>query len=105
MIDIEKVIKSALDAGFDVAVPLDCSTIELRPEVRAMCEVNKCGVYNKIWSCPPGCGTLDECRERVKKYSIGIIVQSKGELEDEFDFEGIEEVSKRHAETFRKFSK
>ncbi len=105
MADIEGIIKEALDAGFDNVVPLDCSTIRLLPEVRAMCEANKCGIYNKNWSCPPACGTLDECAERVSRFKHGIIVQTIGELEDEFDFEGIQATSKRFSDTFYKFTR
>ncbi len=101
-LEIEDAAKAA---GFDVIVPLDCSTIELRPEVRAMCETNKCGIYAKNWSCPPGCGTLEECAERVGKYKFGVIVQTVGQLEDEFDAEGIMETSKKHKESFYEFAK
>ena len=61
----EELITKALETGFDAAGPLDCSTIILRPEVRQACETNKCRRYGESWSCPPGCGSLDECAERI----------------------------------------
>ena len=69
-----------LSHGFTNVVPLACDTIELKPEVRQMCASDSCHKYNKCWSCPPGCGTLEECKQRVRKYKLGILVQtSRGE--------------------------
>ena len=77
--------KIAEEAGFSAWAPLDISTIELKKEVRDMCAVNSCGQYGKRWSCPPGCGTLEECAQQVAAYQNGILVQTTGQLEDEFD--------------------
>ena len=67
-----------LSHGFTNVVPLACDTIELKPEVRQMCASDSCHKYNKCWSCPPGCGTLEECEQRVRKYKLGILVQTAG---------------------------
>ena len=63
----------AQEAGFTHVAPLDPKTLQLKPEVRQMCEVNSCGMYGKRWSCPPGCGALEDCAERVSRYSHGIL--------------------------------
>lgn len=76
-------------AGFEAVAPLKIESLQLRDEVRAMCADNACGKYGKCWSCPPGCGTLDECRERIGKHSFGVLVQTIGEIEDSFDGEGM----------------
>lgn len=78
-----------LSHGFTNVVPLACDTIELKPEVRQMCASDSCHKYNKCWSCPPGCGTLEECEQRVRKYKLGILVQTVGQLEDSMDGEGM----------------
>lgn len=54
-----------LSHGFTNVAPLACDTIELKPEVRQMCASDSCHKYNKCWSCPPDCGTLEECEQRV----------------------------------------
>jgi predicted metal-binding protein len=82
--------------GFEAVAPLNIDTLELRPEVREMCAANTCGKYGKCWSCPPGCGTLDECRERIAKHSFGILVQTIGAIEDSFDVEAIMEAQAIH---------
>lgn len=86
--------------GFDAAAPLDCSTIVLLDEVRAMCAENVCGMYGHNWACPPGCGSLDACREKLAGYTSGILVQTIGELEDSLDYEGMMAAQKRHQENF-----
>lgn len=101
----EKCIKKALDVGFSYVQPLDCSTLELREDVRQMCEANMCGMYAKNWSCPPGCGDLEVCRRRVGNYHWGILVQTVGEIEDSFDFEAMEEIERKHKEIFQEHAK
>ena len=101
--DTEKIIEQALKAGFTLAAPLDPKTIELLPEVRKMCEANTCHAYGTNWASPPACGTLEECAEKVKKFSRGIIVQTTGVLEDDFDSEAMLETSEKHKKTFSEF--
>lgn len=96
----EELAKIAGEAGFTAWAPLDVASIELKPEVRDMCAVNTCGMYDKRWSCPPGCGTLEECTNQLKGYSHGILVQTCGEIEDGFDFEAIMEIDQEHKEHF-----
>lgn len=104
MANLEELKALALACGFDHVGDLDARTIALRTEVREACEVNKCQHYGKNWVCPPACGTLDECRGKIGKFSWGLILQSTGELEDSFDFEGIMELGHRHREAFHAFA-
>ena len=96
----EQLSALAQEAGFSAWADLDVSTIELKPEVRDMCAVNSCGQYGKRWSCPPGCGTLEECTGRLKGFTQGILVQTYGEIEDGFDFEAMMEIEADHKEHF-----
>ena len=97
---IQELCALAAGIGFEHAGKLDPATIELKEEVREMCASGKCAMYDKRWSCPPGCGTLDECRELLKGYTYGILVQSVGELEDNFDIETMMETEAAHKERF-----
>ena len=99
-ITTEQLTALALEIGFDHAGPLDPQTIELKQEVRDMCAGGSCSQYNKRWSCPPGCGTLEESRELLKGYTHGILVQSVAELEDAFDAETMMETELLHKERF-----
>jgi len=49
--------------------------------IRAYCEENKCGSYGKNYACPPNAGSLDEIRERLKKYSQGYLFQYSREID------------------------
>lgn len=100
--EINELIKEALASGFTVAAELKIDSLRFLPEVRDMCKADLCHSYNKNWSCPPACGTIEEYEARASKYSSGIIIQSVGDLEDSFDFEGMEALSHRHKDCFEK---
>ncbi len=93
---IEAMCEKAKAVGFTQAAPLQVSTLELKQEVRDMCEANTCGMYNKRWSCPPGCGELEQLRQRLKEYSCGILIQTVGHLEDDFDAETMMQTEEDH---------
>lgn len=93
-------LKTADAIGFEKAAPLARDALIFREEVRAMCRADRCRSYGRTWSCPPGCGTLDEIREKVSAYTGGILVETIGEMEDEFDFESIERAAALHKKRF-----
>ena len=100
MMTYEQLKAIAEESGFSACASLSIQTIELKPEVRDMCAANTCGMYGKRWSCPPGCGTLEECAAQLKGRSMGILVQTIGEIEDSFDFEAMMEIEADHKEHF-----
>lgn len=67
--DLEQWIAKAKEIGFSEAGALDASTLEAREDVREMCAEDRCHAYNHNWTCPPTCGTLAECQEKMRKYS------------------------------------
>ena len=87
-------------AGFTNWAKLDIGTIALKQEVRDMCAANTCGQYGRRWSCPPGCGSLEDCAQKVKEMTYGILVQTVGNVEDSFDFEGMAAVETAHKAHF-----
>jgi len=102
MPDYEKLAVMANECGFTHSAPLDISTLEFLQEVRDMCSADKCTKYNTTWSCPPACASLEEMRKRVTGYSGGLLVQTVGEIEDSYDWEGITDTGARHKENFGK---
>lgn len=98
--DYALILQMAKDAGFTNVAVLDPKTLTPKTEVRQMCEANSCGQYAKRWSCPPGCGTLEACIERISHFKHGILVQTVGELEDELDGEGMMDAEHLHKENF-----
>jgi len=59
-------------------------------EVRELCEKNRCRGYGASWACPPAVGTLEECKARVEQYDKMLLFSNRYELEDSFDFEGMQ---------------
>jgi len=102
MTNYEELAKTAKENGFTHYAELDIDTLEFMQEIRDMCNPEQCRNYNKSWSCPPACASLQEMRERVKNYNIGILVQTVGDLEDSMDWDGIMEAGARHKENFGK---
>ena len=96
----EQLNQLALDCGFSHCGPMEVSKLELRQDVRDMCKTNSCGQYGKRWSCPPGCGTLEECEAKIRGCTHGLLVQTYGDSEDGFDFEAMMEIEADHKEHF-----
>ncbi len=81
----------AIQSGLYECGEMEVSKIKFYPELRKACEVNTCRKYDTKWTCPPGVGTLEECKARVLKFSTMLLFSKKIELEDEFDIEGMAE--------------
>ena len=94
--EMSRLINILKEYGFETVAELDVSTLKALPEVREMCAVNTCGMYDKCWSCPPGCGSIEECEAKMRRYARGILVQTIGDIEDSLDWEGIMEVKEQH---------
>jgi len=92
----EELVEKCKEAGIHECCFLKASEVPFEPEVRTMCEANRCGLYGKKWCCPPGVGTFEECREKCLKYENVFVFSTKTDLEDSFDFEGMTEAGKRH---------
>lgn len=97
---MKELIELALDQGFSYAAALDPAALEVRAEVRDMCAAGKCRAYDHNWTCPPNCGTLEECATRIAGMHSGLLVQTVGQLEDSFDFETMAETEKLHLSHF-----
>ena len=102
MPNYDKLAAQAKKCGFTHSAPLDVATLEYRQDIRDMCNAQQCNKYGTNWSCPPVCKTLEEIREQAKAFTHGLLVQTVGDLEDSYDWEGITETGKRHKTNFAK---
>jgi predicted metal-binding protein len=100
---LSDLVKQAIDVGFSQAAALDPADLSVRDEVRAMCAADRCRSYNRSWSCPPACGTLDESRAALRRYRSGLLVQTTGTLDDPFDYETMTALGERQAKLVRHF--
>lgn len=96
----EDYILLASEAGFSHAAALAMDSLEFRPEVRSMCAADLCRSYGRSWSCPPAAGSLEAVSAKASGYSRGIIVQTTGELKDDFDIDAIRCIFAKHVKTF-----
>ena len=93
-------IEKALSMGFDHAAALDPATLVFRADVRAMCAADKCRAYGKNHTCPPYCGSLEDCREQLSRYSRGILVQTVGITRKAIDTKAYRRTEERHLQLF-----
>lgn len=89
--------------GFSIAAPLDIHTLKPMSAVRDMCSADKCGAYGKNWTCPPECGTLEECEAIIRSYSYGILMQTIGKAEKTIDTRAYYRTEQQHLERFHHF--
>lgn len=68
---------------------IDPRKIEYRQDMRDLCEQNVCRKYGTTWACPPGVGTIEECKERCRRFNTMVVFTGKFDLEDSFDCEGM----------------
>lgn len=93
-------LKKAIAIGFSYAYPLDLSTLIPREDVRAMCASDKCRAYGRNWTCPPHCGTLEECAARIQQYAHGILLQTTGITAKAIDTKAYRRTEERHLQLF-----
>ncbi|NLP47957.1 MAG: DUF2284 domain-containing protein [Clostridiales bacterium] len=104
MSKIDNLINMALRAGFSKAGELKMDALEFLPQVRDMCAADLCHSYAKNWTCPPACGSLEEIAAKAATYKKGLLVQTIGHTEDDFDWDSIEATSQKHQKTFHIFT-
>lgn len=97
-------LRFAKECGFDEAAPLDVSTLTVLPVVRETCASDKCHAYDHNWTCPPACGTLEECEARMRQNEHGFLLQAVGHMEKRIDTKCYMETEKRLHEGLLKFS-
>ena len=56
------------------------------PRVRVVCEM-ECPRYGTSWACPPGVGTVEECRARCLAYPEGLLIVTMTEVDDIADID------------------
>ena len=97
---ITRWLEEAKKLGFDVAVELDAQQLVAREDVRAMCVEDKCGAYNKNWTCPPAIGSVEKCQQQMRRYKRGILLQTVGHMHKAVDSKCYRETEQRHMKNF-----
>ena len=97
-------VQLAIEHGFSPAAEFDPKVLEARQDVRAMCEEDKCHAYAKNWTCPPFCGTVEECQEKMHSYNKAVLLQTEGKLTKVIDWLGYIEFGKKHNDLLYSFA-
>ena len=100
MYDTEKLIGIAKDHGLTHAHELNMKALIFMPEIKAMCNAERCEHYGKSWSCPPAVGSVEEIAKKVRDYSFGLLVQTVGKMDDVFDFDAMQNTARQHQKNF-----
>ena len=101
---VEHLCEKAMEIGFDQAVALNVSALRATEMVRNMCAADKCHAYGKNWTCPPLCGSLEECQAQMNSYNHGILVQTVGVMKKTIDSRAMAETEKRHLQQFHRLA-
>jgi len=98
---LDQLVEKAKEAGAGRAAIVHTVDIRFSEEFRKACERNTCGKYGTNWMCPPAVGPFEELKAKALSYSRGLVFQTVYQLEDCFDFEGMEQGAREHEKVFR----
>lgn len=100
---MDALFDTALTFGFSAVASVEPKKLTVQSAVRAMCAANRCHAYHRNWTCPPECGTLEQCAAAISSCTAGVLLQTTGYLEDSFDYEGMMALEKQHLSRFHAF--
>lgn len=64
----------------------DPAELEFSDRIRWICQ-HECPKYGTTWACPPGVGTVAECREKCMVYHNCLLISSIAEVNDIADID------------------
>ncbi len=99
---MERWIREAEALGF-LAAPVKIDTLRPMAMVREACAADKCGAYGRNWTCPPACGSLEDCGARMASFRSGILLQTVGKLQKRIDTKAYRETEQNHLQRFSEF--
>lgn len=60
---------------------IDPQSLEFSGRIRWICE-NECPMYGKTWACPPGVGTVEDCRGKCRSFQNCLLISTITEVAD-----------------------
>lgn len=98
---LQDLLSLALKHGADHASIIATSDIPFAPELRGSCDQNYCGRFKTCWVGPPAIGDVEALMQRVLDFPAALVVQTVGQLEDSYDYEGMMAAKDTHEQMFR----
>ena len=83
--------RAALEAGLAKLPILQyefirTSELTFSERVRRVCET-ECPMYGKTWACPPGVGSVEDCKARCLRYPEALLLTTAAEVRDAADMD------------------
>lgn len=60
---------------------IDPSELEFSERIRWICET-ECPMYGKSWACPPGVGSVEQCKKQCRSFENCLLISSIVEVND-----------------------
>ena len=96
--DYKKICNDIINIGADKTCCIDVGEIVFNTDFRKSCEENRCGHYNKNYTCPPYAGTAESLIEKAKGYSKAVVVVCSEKIAGYEDKLGIKRAENRIAD-------
>lgn len=84
--DVQKVEAALAELPLYIYAWVDPKTLEFSDRVRWICQ-HECAMYGKSWACPPGVGTVEECKKKCLGYEKALLISTLTEVSDIGDLE------------------
>lgn len=95
----QQLTELALQEGFAAAAVVNTAEIPFDFSFRPYCEENLCGQYGVNHSCPPGCGSCEDMKQRITEKKKALVLQTIWEISDYTDAPAIKEAKGVHNRT------
>lgn len=81
MMDLERLEQGLAELPLYVYHFLDTKELEFADRIRWICE-HECPMYGKSWACPPGVGSVADCRRKCLGYEHALLISTITEVTD-----------------------
>lgn len=79
--DVQKVEAALAELPLYIYAWVDPKALEFSDSVRWICQ-HECAMYGKSWACPPGVGTVEECKKKCLGYEKALLISTLTEVSD-----------------------
>ena len=79
--DVQNVEAALAELPLYIYAWVDPKTLEFSDRVRWICQ-HECAMYGKSWACPPGVGTVEECKNKCLGYEKALLISTLTEVSD-----------------------
>lgn len=79
--DLERLEQGLAELPLYVYHFLDTKELKFADRIRWICE-HECPMYGKSWACPPGVGSVADCRRKCLGYEHALVISTITEVTD-----------------------